>query len=74
MCIVQSANIVGNLISAVLIERLGQEMYAIVMLGAVFTVSLGFLMVKEYKYVDKNNNNDKHKNNYDIINTVNKSP
>ncbi len=51
MCIVQSANIVGNTISAMLIETLGQEMYAIVMLVAIFIVSLFFLKLKEYKYI-----------------------
>lgn len=53
MCIVQSANIVGNTISALLIEKLGQENYAVVMLVVVFAVSLGFLKAKEYKYVEK---------------------
>jgi hypothetical protein len=45
----QSANILGNLVSALLITPLGQYNYAIVMNISVFAVSLLFLQVKDYK-------------------------
>ena len=50
MCIVQSANILGNIISAILIEPLGQFLYAVFMNISIFVISLFFLLVKDYKY------------------------
>lgn len=65
MCIVQSANIVGNLISALLIEPVGQFNYAIIMNVSIFAISLLFLFVKDYKYLSverKSDSQDIHQN------------
>jgi uncharacterized membrane protein YgaE (UPF0421/DUF939 family) len=47
---VQSANILGNVISAVLIEPFGQFHYVIIMDVSVFIVTLFFLGVPNYVY------------------------
>jgi MFS family permease len=46
MCFNQSSNIVGNLLSAFLIEPLGQKTYSFVMLGLAVAISLCFLFTK----------------------------
>ncbi len=56
MCIVQSCNIFGNLISTLLIEPVGQFNYAVIMSASGFFMSLFFLKVTNYKY---DYNNDK---------------
>ena len=53
MCIVQSANILGNVVSALLIEPVGQFNYAVIMNVSIFVISLMFLGVKNYKYQPK---------------------
>jgi hypothetical protein len=50
MAIVQSANIVGNVISSILIKPLGQFAYAVTMDITIFAISLLFLFAKNYKY------------------------
>jgi len=49
ICIIQSSNVIGNGISAVLIEPLGQKIYSFVMLGVVMIVVLLFLGLKEFR-------------------------
>ena len=44
-CIIQCANIVGNGLSALLIEPLGQKVYSCVMLALVIIFSLSFLAI-----------------------------
>lgn len=50
MCITQSANILGNLVSAVMIEPVGQFNYAVIMNVSIFVVSMMFFGVKNHKY------------------------
>jgi hypothetical protein len=52
LCFVQSANLLGNTISAILIEPLGQTTYSLTMSCVIFACSLLFLTVKNYKYSD----------------------
>ena len=47
--IVQSANIFGNLLSAYIVEPLGQKKYTIIMTILIFLISLGFLWIKQVK-------------------------
>jgi MFS family permease len=53
ICIIQCSNIVGNGISALLIEPLGQKAFSFVMLSINIAVSLLYLMIKEFPKENK---------------------
>ena len=48
ICIVQCSNLVGNALSAILIDPLGQKTYSFVMLGCNIFLSFFFLLAEEF--------------------------